>query len=63
MYRDDELRDEIVFEQRVCIQAAAFTLYQQLLPKDQKQLTRREFHERFVEEWEFFANMEKAEER
>ena len=27
MYRDDELRDDILFEQRVSIQAAAYTIY------------------------------------
>lgn len=58
MYRDDELRNEIVFDERACVQAAAFTVYQQLLPKNQKQLTYKEFHERFVENWKIFADME-----
>ena len=43
MYRDDELRDDILFEQRVSIQAAAYTIYLELTPNNKKPLTPREF--------------------
>ncbi len=58
MYRDDELRDEIIFDQRVSIQAAAYTIYLQLTPNNKKPLTPREFQEKFIDNWEIFGNME-----
>lgn len=61
MYRDDELRDEILFDQRVSIQAAAYTIYLQLTPSNKKPLTPREFHDVFVDNWEIFGNMETKE--
>lgn len=61
MYRDDELRDEILFDQRVSIQAAAYTIYLQLTPSNKKLLTPREFHDVFVDNWEIFGNMESKE--
>lgn len=61
MYRDDELRDEILFDQRVSIQAAAYTIYLQLTPSNKKPLTPREFHDVFVDNWEIFGNMESKE--
>ncbi len=60
MYRDDELRDEIIFDQRVSIQAAAYTIYLQLTPNNQKPLTPREFQEKFIDNWEIFGNMENS---
>lgn len=61
MYRDDELRDEILFDQRVSIQAAAYTIYLQLTPSNKKPLTPREFHDVFVDNWEIFGNIESKE--
>ncbi|GEM_PF-5831261 len=58
MYRDDELRDDIIFDQRVSIQAAAYTIYLQLTPNNKKPLTPREFQEKFIDNWEIFGNME-----
>ena len=58
MYRDDELRDEIMFDQRVSIQAAAYTIYLQLTPSNKKPLTPREFRDKFIDNWEIFGNME-----
>lgn len=58
MYRDDELRDEIIFDQRVSIQAAAYTIYLQLTPNNKKPLTPREFREKFIDNWEILGNME-----
>lgn len=61
MVRDEELRNDIQFEQRVSIQAAAYTLYQELAPNSKKLLTQREFREKFIDNWEIFANMESKE--
>ncbi len=58
MYRDDELHDDILFDQRISIQAAAYTIYFQLTPNNKKPITPREFHDRFIDNWEIFANME-----
>ena len=58
MYRDDELRDDILFEQRVSIQAAAYTIYLELTPNNKKTLTPREFRDKFIDNWEIFGNME-----
>ena len=58
MYKDDELRNDIIFDQRVSIQAAAYTIYLQLTPNNKKPLTPREFQEKFIDNWEIFGNME-----
>ncbi len=59
MYREEDLRDDILFDQRVSIQAAAYTIYQQLTPANKKPLTPREFRNLFVDNWDIFGNMEK----
>lgn len=61
MYRDDELRDDILFDQRVSIQAAAYTIYLQIIPSNKKSLTPREFRDKFIDNWEIFGNMENKE--
>lgn len=61
MYRDEELREDILFEQRVSIQAAAYTIYLQLIPSNKKSLTPREFRNSFIDNWEIFGNMENKE--
>lgn len=61
MYRDDELRDDILFDQRVSIQAAAYTIYLELTPNNKKPLTPREFRDKFIDNWEIFGNMENKE--
>lgn len=61
MYRDEELHEDILFEQRVSIQAAAYTIYLQLTPSNKKPLTPREFRNSFIDNWEIFGNMENKE--
>ena len=63
MYRDDELRNKILFDERVCIQAAAYTIYLQLTPNNKKPLTPREFRDKFIDNWEIFANIENREQQ
>lgn len=63
MYRDDELRDDILFDQRVSIQAAAYTIYLQLTPSNKKPLNPREFRDKFIDNWEIFSNMEDKEQQ
>lgn len=58
MYRDEELCNEVLFDQRVSIQAAAYTIYLQLTPNNKKPLTPREFRNIFIDNWEIFGNME-----
>ncbi len=58
MLRDEELKDDLSFDQRVSIQAAAYTVYLQLTPSNKKPITPREFHNEFIDNWEIFANME-----
>lgn len=60
MYHDDEMVKELSFDQRVSIQAAAYTAYVELNPK--KALTQREFHEKFKDNWNTFAMIELEEE-
>ncbi|MDD6060526.1 MAG: hypothetical protein PUB97_09130 [Ruminococcus sp.] len=61
MYRDEELRDDILFDQRVSIQAAAYTIYLELTPNNKKPLTPREFRDKFIDNREIFGNMENKE--
>ena len=63
MYRDDEFRNKILFDERVCIQAAAYTIYLQLTPNNKKPLTPREFRDKFIDNWEIFANIENREQQ
>lgn len=58
MYREEDLRDDVVFEQRASIQAAAYTIYLQLAPNTKNPLTPREFHALFANNWEIFADIE-----
>ncbi len=58
MYREEDLCDDVVFEQRTSIQAAAYTIYLQLTPNSKKPLTPREFHALFVNNWEIFGEIE-----
>lgn len=61
MYREEDLRDDILFDQHVCIQAAAYTVYLQLMPNNKKPLTPREFRNQFIDNWNIFAHMENQE--
>lgn len=61
MYRDEKLRDDILFDQRVSIQAAAYTIYLELTSNNKKPLTPREFRDKFIDNWEIFGNMENKE--
>lgn len=61
MYRDDELVEKLSFDQRVSIQATAYTIYLQLTPNNKKPITPREFRELFIDNWEIFSNMENKE--
>lgn len=56
MYHDNEMLKKLSFDQRVSIQAAAYTVYVELNPK--KSLTQREFHEKFKDNWDVFAMIE-----
>lgn len=60
--REEELVDIIVeelsIEQRKSLQAAAYTLYQQLTPNNKKPITPREFHNAFKDNWIAFAHIE-----
>lgn len=49
------MRDDILFEQRVSIQAAAYTIYLELTPNNKKPLTPREFQDKFIDNWEIFG--------
>ena len=56
-YRDEEIIDGLALEQRVCIQAAAYTIYVELLG-NKKALTPREYHQKFTDNWSSFMNVE-----
>ena len=60
MYRDDDLTEKLSFDQRVSIQAAAYTMYLQLTPDNKKPITARQFHELFVDNWNIIATFENA---
>ena len=56
--RDEEMINEIIHEQRLCIQAAAYTIYVQLTPNNKKPLSQREFHKEFKDNWNIFQSLE-----
>lgn len=47
--RDDELRDDILFEQRVSIQTVAYTIYLEVTPNNKKPLTPRVFRDKYID--------------
>jgi hypothetical protein len=57
--RDRQLLDEIVFDQRVSIQAAAYTVYIELTPNTTKPVSQREFHAKFKDNWSVFCKIER----
>lgn len=60
-FRDEEKLDSIAVDQRVCIQAAAYTAYVELLG-NKKPLSPREFHQKFTDNWTSFMDIEKEHE-
>ncbi len=58
---DSEIIGEIVQEQRISIQAAAYTIYVQLTPNNKKPLSQREFHREFMDNWQAFQLLESEE--
>ena len=58
MLRDEELKDDLSYDLRTSVQAAAYTIYLEMTPSNKKAITPREFHDKFVDNWEIFANME-----
>lgn len=55
---DNEIIKEIVFEQRVSIQAAAYAAYVQLTPNNRKPVSQREFHQVVKDNWQAFYSLE-----
>jgi hypothetical protein len=59
--RDEEVIHQVVGEERVSIQAAAYTLYMALTPSNKKPILQREFHMQFVDNWLAFRALEDQE--
>lgn len=55
---EQELLEEIVYQDRVSVQAAAYTIYVQMTPNNKKPISPREFHREFVDNWEMFNKIE-----
>ena len=56
--RDDEIIEQIVHNQRINLQAAAYTIYVQMTPNNKKPLSQREFHQVFRDNWKIFQQLE-----
>ncbi len=56
--RDKDIVEVIVNNQRINIQAAAYTLYNELLPNNKKPISQREFATKFHDNWRIFENIE-----
>lgn len=59
--RDREIIETILFEQRISIQTAAYTVYEQLTPNNKKPISQREFHRAFKDSWQAFLDLENEE--
>jgi hypothetical protein len=55
----EEMLDIIVSDERASIQAAAYTIYSELVKT--KPISQREFHQKFIDNWDFFRNTIEAE--
>ena len=55
---DREMISQIVENDRVSVQAAAYTIYLQIKPNNKKVMTQREFHKEFADNWETFMKIE-----
>lgn len=60
MIREMEKLDDMAVDQRVCIQAATYTAYSELMGA-KKPLSPREFHQRFTDNWIVFMDLEREE--
>lgn len=58
---DEDLIEVLQFEYRVSIQAAAYTVYEQLTPSNKKPVSQRAFHNLFRDNWQLFSNFENGE--
>lgn len=56
--RDQNVIDQLSFDQRVSTQSAAYTIYVALTPSNKKPVSQREFHNLFRDNWEAFARLE-----
>lgn len=56
--RDEEVIRQVVDDERVSLQAAAYTLYVALTPSNKKPILQREFHRQFVDNWIAFRAIE-----
>ena len=56
--KDVDIIDVIVSNQRINIQAAAYTIYAQIMPNNKKPISQREFHEKFSDNWKIFEDLE-----
>ena len=56
--RDNQIIDDIIFDQHVTIQAAAYAVYVELTPKNRKPISSREFHTIVKDNWKIFNSLE-----
>lgn len=56
---DEDIIDVIVDNQRINIQAAAYTIYLAMTPNNKKPISQREFHQKFNDNWKIFQDIER----
>ncbi len=56
--RDEEMINILVDNQRINIQAAAYTAYVEMTPSNKKPISQREFHQKFNDNWKIFRDLE-----
>lgn len=54
---EQEMMNNIISDNRVCAQAAAYTIYMSLI-SNKKGMTPRDFHKEYVDNWQTFMNLE-----
>ena len=57
-FRDEEIIEEIVVEQHIRIQAAAYTIYVELTPNNKKPISQEEFNRKFKVNCNIFGNLD-----
>ena len=56
--RDEDIIEVILNNQRINIQAAAYTVYVQMTPNNKKPISQREFQQKFHDNWKIFESLE-----
>ena len=56
-YDEKETLYELAFDTEVAIQAAAYSVYQKLLPNDREPITHKQFHKLFDRNYEAFQKL------